>query len=229
MTIDKTSRPVAKITDTFQTGSESHKQRPYSKLALGLFAALLILSACSKRAPTAPTPLGLELHATKTEVVGAGASSIAKADEIAVQVLEPVHRYYNGTLFGVVFPTENFEGAVSEFTPTIAAKALGEHAALMTPAEAASRISGVLEPHDVTATVTLFFPAKASVSHAGVSVALGARGYLEDGTPLDISRQDFFVVEQSSSGWKVISYECRQKIDAPASMQEVVDGGSSGR
>jgi hypothetical protein len=194
-------------------------------------AATLLISGCSKgRAPESGEagPPGLELTATRVEVVGAGASSVPRTDQIAKDVLGPLDRYYEETLFGITFPAESFEAAFEEFTPTIARTASGDQASLMTLGDVGPRIKGVLEPSQVTSTVTAFAPQEGLVSHAGVAVSLRASGALDDGTPIEITRQDFFIVEKSSKGWKVISYECRQKIDAPPQLSREQAGGSGG-
>lgn len=198
------------------------------RATLSLAAAALVVSACSKPATTEPVPPGLELTATRIEVVGAGASAAPRGDQIAGEVLGPLDKYYESTLFGIVFPTEGFEAAFEEFTPTIARTASSDQALLMTLGDVGARIKGVLEPSQVTSTVTAFSPSEGSISHAGVAVSLRAGGTLDDGTPIEIIRQDFFILERSWRGWRVVAYECRQKIDAPPGIGREETGASGG-
>ncbi len=209
------------------TNRPGSREKFLRALVVVLTASSLV--ACSRgSAPSPPSPPGLDLRATaRVEVVGVGAPSVRADDAMLEEILAPLGRYYEGTLFGVEFPKESFEDAFAEFTPTIARVATGEQASLMTLGEVASRVKGVLEPRDITSTVTAFSAEPGRVSHAGVKVSLEAVGSLDDGTPLRVARSDFFLIERSSTGWKVISYECRQRIDAPpdSSREEV---GSSG-
>ncbi len=199
-----------------------------SSIGVAASALMLIMAACSKSTPPEPTPKGLDLRATRVEVVGAGASSVQGQDKIAKEILAPLDKYYEGTLFGITFPAESFEPAFEEFTPTVANAALTSQSALMTPSEVSSRIKGILEPAEVTSTVTVFSPAAGEVTHAGVAVSLRAEGSLDDGAPIEIFRQDFFIVEASSAGWRVASYECRQRIDAPPEASRTESGSSGG-
>lgn len=209
------------------SGRTLQTNRTSAAVTVGLLAAV-VLTACSKPATTEPVPPGIELTATKMEVVGKGATEVSRSDQLAREILAPLDRYYEGTLFGVVFPTESFEPAFEEFTPTVANVARTEQASLMTLGETASRVKGVLEPDQVTSTVMAFSPEAGVVSHAGVAVSLKATGSSDDGTPIEIARQDFFILEKTSGGWRVVSYECRQRIDAPPGAGRDEAGGSHG-
>lgn len=195
-------------------------------------AAILVIGAlggaCSRKEGRSetPQPSKVNLSVQKFETVGVGARQ--KDDAISEQpkILEPITKYYDGTLFGIVFPNDNFDAAFEGFTTTVSTRAKTEHADLMTPREVASRLSGVLQQETATATISVFSPSPGNFTHAGVSAFVIGRGALEGGSAVRIERSDFFLLERSSSGWTVISYECKQKIDTEdgASAKEGASG-----
>lgn len=184
-------------------------------------------SACGRQKtqeePQRPT--GVEFEVQHLETVGAGASTGQDAAGEERAILEPLVKYYDGTLFGVVFPNSEFQNAFEGFTTTVGARARTEHASLMTPADVADRLVGPLQQELATATISVFSPSPGDFTHAGARAGVVASGTLDDGTPVRIYRDDFFVLERSARGWIVIAYECRQRIDAPPLNSET-SGGS---
>jgi hypothetical protein len=191
---------------------------PSKRLLVALVAMLVIGAlgaACSRKGgrTETPQPSKVNLSVQKFETVGVGARQKDEAISEQPKILEPITKYYDGTLFGIVFPNENFDAAFEGFTTTVSARAKTEHADLMTPREVASRLSGVLQQETATATISVFSPSPGSFTHAGVSAFVVARGELAGGSAVRIERSDFFLLERAPRGWTVISYECKQRID----------------
>lgn len=208
---------------------------PSPSLTKGLFALGLAVVlgatgvACgSEKSQGGPQrPTGVAFDVQRFETVGAGASTGQDAAGEERAILDPLVKYYDGTLLGVVFPDSEFQKAFEGFTTTIGARARTEHASLMTPADVADRLEGPLQQELATATISVFSPSPGNFTHAGVRTGVAASGTLDDGTPVRIYRDDFFVLERSARGWIVIAYESRQRIDAPPQNSETSGGSGS--